>query len=63
METGLFIVSLIIGIMVVNGANQLFMKMIGASSMRFSVKGRMIQYTIATVIIFGLLGTMFGIVE
>jgi len=56
------IVSLIVAIVIVNGAQRLFMKMMGADVMFFKMKTKMAAIFIIFVIVAGLLAMLFGIV-
>ena len=57
----LFIISMGVATIIVNSAYQLFMKMMGASGMFFSMKKKLIAIFVVGIVIFGLVGRLFGI--
>ena len=57
----LFIVGMILGFMIVNGVQRIFMKLIGADAMFFNGKKKAVASFIVGLAIFGILGAMFGL--
>lgn len=58
----IFIVAFIPAIMLVNKAQQLYMKLIGANTMFFSGKKKVIAIVVVWLIISGILLSLFGLV-
>lgn len=61
LETILFVVSFIIAAVIVNKCQQLFMRLMGADAMYFSMKKKLIAIVVVWLIIFGFVGGLFGL--
>ena len=59
----LLVVSLVIAAVIVNKAQQLFMKFLGADTMYFSAKKKMIAIVIVGIIVFSIIGSILGLGE
>ncbi len=57
----LLIVSLVIAVVIVNKAQQLFMKLLGADTMYFSAKKKLIAIVIVGIIVFSIIVSIFGL--
>lgn len=60
MSVVILIVSFVIAIVLVNWAYKLFMKIMGANAMFFSMKTKLLAIIVVGVIIMSLLGKLFG---
>lgn len=56
-----FVVSLVVATIIVNGAYQLFMKLIGADAMFFSAKTKLVAIVVVALLIMGTVVKIFGI--
>lgn len=61
MDAAILIVSLVLAFIVVNAGQQLLMKIMGADTMFFSMKTKLVFVFVAFLVIFGLIGKLFGI--
>ena len=57
----LFIASFIVAAVIVNKVQQLYMKLMGADMMFFSMKKKLIAIVVVGILIFGLVGRLFGL--
>lgn len=57
----IFFVSIIIAVVVVNKAQQLYMRLIGANAMFFSGAKKLGAIVVAAIIVFGLLARQFNL--
>ncbi len=60
-QTIVFIVSIILSIVIVNGIQQVFMKLIGANVMFFSGKTKLVWILLVGLVIFEFVGGLFGL--
>lgn len=56
----ILVISLILGVIVVNAGQRLFMKVIGADAMFFSIKTKILLIIIAAALIYEFIGNLFG---
>ena len=59
--TIVFIVSFIIAAVIVNKVQQLYMKLMGADMMYFSMKKKLIAIVVVGILVFSLIGSFFGL--
>ncbi len=57
----IFIIALVVSTKLVDGAYQMYMKMIGASSMRYSAGKKIIAIVVVAYIITAIIMSIFGI--
>ena len=60
LQSIVFIISFIIAAAIVNKVQQLWMKMMGADMMYFSMKKKLIAIVVVGIIVFGLFGKVLG---
>lgn len=60
MEIAILVVSLILAVIVVNAGQQLLMSILGADTMFFSIKTKLVLIIVAAIFIAGFIGKLFG---
>lgn len=61
MDAAILIVSLVLAFVVVNAGQQLLMKIMGADTMFFNMKTKLVFVFVAFLVIFGLIDKIFGV--
>ena len=60
LEIAILVVSLILAVIVVNAGQQLLMSILGADTMFFSIKTKLVLIIEAAIFIAGFIGKLFG---
>ncbi len=60
LEIAILVVSLILAVIVVNAGQQLLMSILGADTMFFSIKTKLVLIIVAAIFIAGFIGKLFG---
>lgn len=61
LQSVMFIASFIIAAAIVNKVQRLWMKLMGADRMYFSMKKKLIAIVVVGIIVFGLIGSVLGL--